>query len=178
MSECIQSSLTVQNIILVGFMAAGKSSVGQILAQELGWDYIDTDYEIERLTGFTVAELFSKYGEAGFRAEESHMVRRLANVQNNVIATGGGMILNPDNLARLEKIGILIHLYVPLKVALQRAEGCEERPLLAKNKEELERLWIERQDTYNKASLTIDTSDKDIAAMAAEILTLLKGGQG
>ena len=177
MKDNRQILFSPKNIILIGFMAAGKSSIGKLLAQELGWDFLDTDAEIVKVTGKTIPEIFRQYGEARFRQEESLLLRKLANLRHTVIATGGGLVLNPDNRAALQKMGILIHLYVTLEVALQRVKKNHERPLLAKSRDELSRLWLERQDIYNKAAVTIDTTGKSPVAIVAEISAYLKGEQ-
>ncbi|NLL52233.1 MAG: shikimate kinase [Peptococcaceae bacterium] len=175
MKDCSPIILKAQNIILIGFMAAGKSSIGQLLAQELNWDFLDTDTEIANLTGLSIPEIFRKYGEARFRQEEGLLIKRLVNINHTVIATGGGLVLNPDNWAALQRLGVLVHLYVPLELALQRVKKRSERPLLARSQEELSKLWLERQDIYNKACVTFDTSGKSPVAIAAAISAYLKG---
>jgi len=166
----------MKNVILTGFMAAGKSSVGQILANELGWDFIDTDAEVQKTTGLSIPEIFREFGEERFRFEESKIVSKLGGVSKTVISTGGGTVLNPDNLAILQEKGSIVHLYIPLNIAVQRAKINQNRPLLGKNPAELERLWLERQDVYMKAALTIDASHKDVSTIAAEIMIWMKGG--
>lgn len=176
MKESIESYQNVQNIILIGFMAAGKSSVGRLLARELGWDYLDTDMEIEEATGLKISELFRKYGEIRFRSEESLVVKKINKKTKTVIATGGGTVISAENWDKLQEMGILIHLFVPLEVALSRINRRQDRPLLLKNGIEVEQLWSERLNIYNKAHITIDTSDKELATVVAEILTQVKGG--
>lgn len=164
------------NIILIGFMAAGKSSVGRLLAKQLGWDYLDTDSEIEKVTGLKIPELFRKYGEMRFRSEESLVVKKLSGRTETIIATGGGTAIWEDNWNRLEHLGTIIHLYVPLEVALRRIKRRQDRPLLLKSEEEIKGLWQERLNIYNKAHITIDTSAKEITAVVDEILAQVKGG--
>lgn len=164
-----------QNIILIGFMAAGKSSVGRLLARELGWDYIDTDNEIEKVTGLKISEIFRKYGEMRFRSEENLIVKKLVGRTKTIIATGGGTVLSPDNWKILEQLGMLVHLYVPLEVSLKRIKRRNERPILQKNIE-INSLWQERLNTYNKANITINTSDKELEEIVAEIIARMKGG--
>ncbi|NLM22063.1 MAG: shikimate kinase [Peptococcaceae bacterium] len=175
MKDCCPIILKPKNIILIGFMAAGKSSIGQLLARELNWDFLDTDTEIVNQTGLSIPEIFRKYGEARFRQEESLLIQRLVNINHTVIATGGGLVLNPDNWVTLQRLGMLIHLYVPLELALQRVKKRSERPLLARPEEELSKLWLERLAIYNKASVTFDTSGKNPEAIVAEISAYLKG---
>lgn len=164
------------NIVLIGFMAAGKSSVGRFLARELQWDFLDTDSEIEQITGLKIADLFKKYGETRFRSEESVLVKKLENCTGTVIATGGGTVLAEENWRILNKLGITIHLYAPLEVALQRVKNRQDRPLLNKSRVEIEKLWQERLKRYQEAHITIDTTVKDIAEIVEEILAIVKGG--
>jgi len=166
----------IKNIVLIGFMAAGKSSVGRLLARELRWDFLDTDSEIERITGLKIPDLFKKYGETRFRSEESLLVKKLEKRTRTVIATGGGTVLAEGNWHMLKKLGITIHLYAPLEVALQRVKKRQDRPLLNKSRMEIEKLWQERLKRYQEAHITIDTSLKDIAEIVEEILASVKGG--
>ncbi|KUO58789.1 MAG: shikimate kinase [Gracilibacter sp. BRH_c7a] len=166
----------VKNIVLTGFMAAGKSSVGRILAQELGWDFLDTDRRIEELTDLKIPEIFRKYGEERFRAEENFLVKKIADITNTVIATGGGTILYKENWQRLQQLGLTIHLFVPLEVALQRVKKRQDRPLLEKSIPEIEQMWKERLIVYNQAEITLDTTDQEIDTLVAEILNQVKGG--
>jgi shikimate kinase len=174
--EKAESLLSIQNIILIGFMAAGKSSVGRLLARELNWDFLDTDTRIEQVTGLKIPELFQKHGEERFRFEEDLIVKKLVGKKKTIIATGGGMVLSSHNWNSLRRIGIFIHLYVPLEIALARVMDPQGRPLLTKSRVEIVQLWKERLDKYNKADITIDTSDKEIVTIVAEILTQVKGG--
>ncbi len=165
-----------QNIILVGFMASGKSTVGKILAGELGWEFLDTDQQIEKLTGLSIADLFRKYGEMRFRSEENLVVRKLALFSQTVIATGGGTVLAAENWELLQRLGLTIHLYAPLEVALNRVKRRQDRPLLNKSHSELETIWLDRLNIYQQAHITIDTSDQTVDEIVAEILAVWKGG--
>ncbi len=103
-------------------------------------------------------------------------MKKLVGKNNTVIATGGGTALSEENRKLFGQMGLLIHLYVPLDVALSRAKRRQERPLLAKDTDQLEQLWTERLKFYNQAHITIDTSDKDITSIVEEISVLVKGG--
>lgn len=166
----------IRNIVLIGFMAAGKSSVGRLLAQELGWDFIDTDQRIEEVTGMKIPELFRKYGEKRMRSEENLIIKKISAAEQTVVATGGGTILNTENRQILTKLGMTIHLYVPLDIALQRVKRRQDRPLLNKSDCEIEKMWQERLGVYNLADITIDTTGRDINSIVSDILSLLKGG--
>jgi len=176
MAEPIKNDLNTDNIILVGFMAAGKSSIGKKLAYKLGWKYIDTDAEIVKITGLKIPALFKKYGEIRFRSEEKLVVKKLKGVTSAVIATGGGTVLDPENWSIMEELGVIIHLYVPLEEALKRIKKRSERPLLAKSEPEIQKLWKERLEVYNKANIFLDTSNKELDDIVNEIIEHLKGG--
>lgn len=166
----------VKNIILIGFMAAGKSTVGKQLAKALGWDFFDTDRTVEQVTGMKIAELFKKHGEVRFRSEEQLAVKRIHVMTHTVISTGGGTVLNPDNWRILASNGVIIHLYVPFETALSRVKNRNERPLLLKSNDELKALWEARLGKYQQAHISIDTTTKDIPTITEEILSYLKGG--
>ncbi len=165
-----------QNIILVGFMGTGKSSVGKRLAKILGWDFIDTDVEIERLTGLTVSEIFRRHGETRFRSEERLLVKKLKERDQCVIATGGGTVLNPQNWEELSQSGVMITLYAQLDEIYERIGYRNDRPLLKGDREEIEERWAKRQPVYRQADLIIDTTDLGIDEVVQEIICELKGG--
>lgn len=164
------------NIILVGFMGTGKSTVGRRLAKLLNRNFIDTDQEIERLTGMTVSEIFRRHGETRFRSEERLLVKRLSDQKGYVIATGGGTVLNPDNWQDLAQSGVIISLYAPLDEIYKRIGYRNDRPLLKGDRKEVEELWTRRQPIYNQANWIIDTLNKGIDQVVEEIVDLLEGG--
>ena len=98
------------NIILIGFMGTGKTAVGKRLAAILGKSFYDTDQEVEAVTGMTISQLFNKYGEVRFRSEENLAIQRLMKKDNCIIATGGGIILNQQNIDFLAEKGVVICL--------------------------------------------------------------------
>lgn len=131
----------MRNIVLIGFMGTGKSTVGRRLAQALSWNFVDTDAEIGDVTELSVSEIFRRYGETRFRSEESIVVTRLAQTEEIVIATGGGTVLNPINWEVLAQNGIIVSLYAPLEVILQRIGHKNDRPLLRSSPEEIKTLF-------------------------------------
>lgn len=163
-----------KKIVLIGFMGTGKSTVGKRLAKLLEWDFIDTDLDVERITGLSVSEIFRRHGEMRFRSEEVLAVRRLVGLEHCVVATGGGTMLDPENWTALTTDSIIIALYASLDTILERVGNKNGRPLLKNNREELENLWLKRQKIYAKAHLTIDTTEKDIEEVADEILNILR----
>jgi len=164
----------MHNIVLIGFMGSGKSSVGKRLAQSLGWDFVDTDYEIAAITNLSVAEIFRRHGETRFRSEERIVVARLSQKRQLVIATGGGTVLNQLNWDALARNGIMIGLHASLDAILSRIGHKNDRPLLKGPREEIEKLWSERQKYYVQADFTIDTTQKTIDEVVSEILELLE----
>ena len=104
------------NLVLIGFMAVGKSKIGPMCARRLGYEFWDSDIEIERQTGCSVAELFAREGEAAFRERERQVVAELAARRGAVISTGGGTVLNPENAARLRETGLVVLLTAPAHV--------------------------------------------------------------
>lgn len=163
----------MRNIVLIGFMGSGKSTVGKRLAQALAWDFVDTDYEIGEVTNLSVTEIFRRHGETRFRSEESIVVARLSQLNHLVIATGGGTVLNPLNWKALAKNGTVIGLHASLEAILGRIGHKNDRPLLKGSKEAIEKLWSERQACYAQADFKVDTTEKNIDEVVSEILTLL-----
>lgn len=163
----------MRNIVLIGFMGTGKSTVGKRLAQALAWDFVDTDCEVGEVTNLSVTEIFRRHGETRFRSEESIVVARLSQLDHIVIATGGGTVLNPLNWNALANNGTIIGLHASLDAILNRIGHKNDRPLLKGSREEIEKLWSERQACYAQADLMVDTTYKNIDEVVSEILTWL-----
>lgn len=166
-----------KNIVLIGFMGTGKSSVGIRLAQRLQYRFVDMDREIEHLTGMSVAELFRRCGETRFRSEEKLLARKLAARSKLVIATGGGTVLQPENIDVLEENGMVICLEAAPEDILQRvARKRGTRPLLKKGLElkDLEELLAQRAVYYQRASYHICTSGRGLEAVVQEIMDVLR----
>jgi shikimate kinase len=121
-----------------------------------------------------VSEIFKRHGETRFRSEESIVVTRLSQQERIVIATGGGTVLNPQNREALARNGIVICLHASLDAILSRIGHKNDRPLLRGPKEEIEKLWLERQKYYSQADFTVDTSEKSIDEVVNEILAWLE----
>nr|WP_240986810.1 shikimate kinase [Acididesulfobacillus acetoxydans] len=151
-------------------MATGKSSVGRRLALALNWEFIDTDEEIEKVSGLSVAEMFQRHGETRFRSEENLVLRRLGRMRHYVIATGGGMVVNEENRGLLAERALIISLYAPLDKILERVGDRAQRPLLRGPREKIEALWQARQSVYGQADLIVDTSELDVDGVVREIL--------
>ena len=119
------------NIILVGFMGSGKTTVGKVLARKLGWRFLDLDREIEKAEGMSVREIFRKRGESAFRDLEHRAIRSLSKKSRSVIAAGGGAPVFSRNRVWLKRAGRLVYLNVPVTVLVERLKGVKDRPLLA-----------------------------------------------
>ncbi|KUG05057.1 shikimate kinase i [hydrocarbon metagenome] len=166
-----------KNIVLIGFMGTGKSTVGIKLAERLKMQFIDMDREIEKLTGMSIPMLFKKHGEIRFRSEEQLMSQKLSERTNLVIATGGGVVLNKENVESLRKSGILICLDADPRVILSRVNRKKgSRPLLKKNLdiEDIEKMLNDREEYYSLADYRIDTSLKEMDKIVQEIIQIVK----
>jgi len=149
------------NLILIGSMGAGKSSLGRRLAAHFGLAFVDTDEEIIRHTGASIATIFEYEGEAGFRQRERAALAEVLAADNQVVATGGGIVLDADNRILIEKRGFVLYLHVDLEQQLARLSHDRTRPLLARNDRELilRTLSAERLPLYRAlADLEMDTS--------------------
>ncbi|HPF44483.1 MAG TPA: shikimate kinase [Syntrophomonadaceae bacterium] len=166
-----------KNIVLTGFMGAGKSTVGMKLAERLKMQFVDLDKEIEKVTGMTISQIFKRYGEIRFRSEESLMAAKLAKKENLVIATGGGTVLQESNIDTFRENGLIICLEAnpeDIFARVNRKKGT--RPLLKKNMtvEDIKEMLAARTPFYHKADYRIDTSGKDLDTIVKEIIVLVK----
>ena len=144
-------------VVLVGLMGVGKSTVGRRLARRLGLPFVDSDAEIEDASGFTAGEMFERYGEQDFRDGERRLVARLVSGEVRVIATGGGVFVDPRTRQLLNERAITIWLDAPVDVLAERTGRRDTRPLLrnADPKATLERLSEERRPSYAEAHIHV-----------------------
>jgi shikimate kinase len=168
-------------VVLTGMMGTGKTAVGERLAARLGATFVDTDALVEQAEGRTVAEIFAAAGEAAFRAAECRAITAALAVPRAVVATGGGAIVNPDNLAALRAAAPIVCLTAHPDVILQRARGGRVvRPLLQGDDPaaRLAALLAERAPAYAQADLTIDTSSRGLNDVVADVLAFLRQREG
>jgi len=167
---------TARNIILAGFMGSGKTTVGKILAQRLGWKFLDTDRLIEERSGAPVAEIFKQYGEAAFRDMETSLARELALFENCVIATGGGFMVRPENRDSAAKGGEIILLVASPMEIWHRVGQSRHRPLLQVEDPlaRIQELLRARQPAYDAIAWQIQTDGRPATAIAEEIVEKLK----
>ena len=162
----------------MGFMGAGKTTVGQILAEELGWQFLDLDHQIEQEAASTVSQLFAK-GEEHFRAIESKVLARVLTQEPLVLATGGGVVAEPKNLELLLSRAKVVYLKVPLEVLWQRTggeEGAGVRPLLAGGFAQFSHRFATREESYLKAQLVVDATGEP-HEVAQQIIASMEGWQ-
>lgn len=168
--------MTADNIILTGFMGCGKTTVGKLLSVDLNYIFIDTDQLIEANSGLTITEIFAQKGEESFRKDERKAASRLAKNRGQVISTGGGLMLDPENLATLGANGRVFCLVATPEEILRRISKSTEakRPLLdsADPLQAIIELVAKRTEGYRKFE-QIDTSGKSPREVADAILHLL-----
>jgi shikimate kinase/3-dehydroquinate synthase len=150
-----------RSIVLIGLMGAGKTAIGKRLAAQLGLPFFDADLEIERAAGATIAEIFTKHGEAHFRAGEKRVIQRLLAGGRIVLAPGGGAFMDPETRATIRERAISVWLRCPLPILLQRVQGRTHRPLLntGNPSEILQHLSDERSPLYAQADIIVDGSE-------------------
>jgi 3-dehydroquinate synthase len=163
------------NIVLTGFMATGKSSVGRRLAVRLGYDFLDLDTLIAAEARMSIAEVFAVKGETTFRALEAHMVERVAGRTRCVVATGGGTIVDPRNFDVLRREGLIVTLTADPQTILARIGPGDDRPMLwgGDKLERVRALLEQRAQVYAKADLIVDASAQTIDQVVKHILDFL-----
>jgi shikimate kinase len=167
-------------VVLTGFMATGKTSVGERLATRLGKPFVDTDALVERSEGRSIESIFATEGESYFRTAERRAIVEALGVPGAVIATGGGAIVDAANLATLKAAAPIVCLTASPEVLEKRVRAAQDRPLLKGDepRRRIERLMAERAPAYAKADLTVDTSDRSVDEVVEEIARYLQHGAG
>ena len=163
----------MQNIVLIGFMGTGKTTIGRLLAKKTGMPLVDMDTLIEERAGKTINKIFADEGEPHFRNLEREMAKELASQENQVISTGGGIVLNPDNIAAFEQTGLTVCLIASPETVLERVKHDTTRPLLAGDKEaQIIQLLETRKPLYEAVDHQIDTNRLEPEAIADVIISL------
>jgi shikimate kinase len=168
--------MKAQNIILIGPMGSGKSTIGNILAKKLNRDFQDSDHYIEKRTGVDIGRIFDIEGEIGFRDRESNALKELLGTDSQVIATGGGSVLRKQNQNLLRSRGYIVFLDTTVNQQLQRLRRDKKRPLLQTEnpRQRLEALFVERRSIYlDLADLAVETDRKQARKLASEIINQL-----
>ena len=167
----------LRNVFLIGLMGAGKTTVGRHLARMLGFEFVDADHEIETRTGATIPLIFEIEGEEGFRKREAAVIADLAKRERIVLATGGGVILHPENRAALRANGTVVYLRAAVDTLLARTGRSTHRPLLATGdpRARLEELLRVRDPLYlESADFVVETGRGGAPSVAKTILARLK----
>jgi shikimate kinase len=166
-------------VVLVGFMGAGKTSVGKMLAEQLHWRFVDLDDLVVARERSSIAKIFEEAGESGFRSRESAALHQLlSEVKSSgdaVVALGGGALSQPENRAALEQSGFhKIFLDAPVELLFQRcASPSLQRPLL-KDLSTFRNLYLSRQRQYSSAAVRVETGNKSVAEVCDEIRSLIE----
>ena len=160
------------NIILIGFMGAGKTTVGRKLANRLGYFFLDTDQQIEKQQGCTIEEIFRYAGEATFRDLETKLLENLQSIRNTILSTGGGMFIRSKNQKLLKGIGKTVYLQVDTGTLEQRLQCDLNRPLLQQPnwQENVNQMLQHREPIYLTADLTIKAQDGPPNVMVSRII--------
>lgn len=165
-----------RNIILVGPMGAGKTTIGKQLAQQLGREFYDSDRVIEERTGANIPLIFELEGEEGFRKREKNMLLELTKKEDIVLATGGGVVLDPENRKLLTKSGFVIYLNAPLSQLINRTSKDKNRPLLQTENphKKMEEILAIRDPLYREvADAIIETDGSPVRNVVKKLLVLV-----
>jgi len=162
-------------IYLVGFMGSGKTTIGRLLAERLGWSFVDLDEQIEAAQGISIPELFDTHGEEYFRKIEMEAIRyhvyKVRRGCPTVIALGGGAFAREENYDLLEDHGVTVWLDCPLELARKRVEGCTNRPL-ARDPKKFAELYEARRASYARADYRVEVVADDVEATVAALEAL------
>ncbi len=166
----------IGNIALTGFMAVGKTVVGRRLARRLEWRFVDLDRAIEETAGMKVQEIFKRKGEAFFRELEKQKLNEILRQERQVIATGGGAVLDEENLRLLKEKSLLIYLTATPQTLLRRSGGGSGRPLLegGDGKRRIEELLSRREKSYAQAHASIDTDSLSVEDVVERIMQVVQ----
>ena len=169
-------------IVFVGPMGAGKTTIGRILAKELGFQFFDSDKEIEKRTGANIPWIFDVEGESGFRDRESAVITELSELKNVVLATGGGAMMRTENRDAVTKSGFVIYLNTSVDQQFHRTHKDKNRPLLQGEKnafQVLSELYELRNPIYRSvADLVVETDKKALKGIVKDIVSALDQGSG
>ncbi len=164
-----------RNVILVGFMGAGKSTVGRMLARRLGRCFVETDAMITAREGRSIPEIFADRGELYFRQLEAEVLEALTDKRGHVVATGGGFPCEPGVMDRLLQLGTVVWLAADFDAAYARANRVGGRPMLAgRSVEDATALYRTRQEFYRRAHLALDTTRMTVDAVVGRIVRHLR----
>ncbi|MCK5685680.1 shikimate kinase [bacterium] len=162
-----------KNVILLGFMGSGKSTVGRLLSRKLGFHFVDIDKQVEKNNDSTVEEIFNEKGQEFFQKEEHLVVQDLSKMKARVIATGGGIIESADSMKLLLKMGVTVYLKATVQEIYSRTTNSRTRPLLnvENRREVIEQMLSEQDKKFEEYSdIVIYTDDRSVLEICEEIL--------
>ena len=170
----------IVNLALIGFMGTGKSSVGRLVADQLRFEFLDTDDQIESRAGKTINDIFTQNGESTFRELECHLVEELANRTHMVISTGGGLPVNPANLASLKCHALVVCLWSSPEKILERVRDQSHRPLLRDPDPltKIRSLLTAREPFYKQADVLINSEFRSVREVAQQVILQYRMASG
>lgn len=181
----MQSPNPQKLIFLAGFMGSGKSTIGPILANTLGFEFMDMDRVIEQQTGKSVVTIFQEQGESAFRETERKVLNDAVRLHNHVISLGGGTLANEENLNLLKRHGVIIYLHISPEGILQRVQHKTNRPLLTDDEgnklslvelqERIEKLLSVREKYFEQSHIIVSTEKRRLGMTVDEIVKRLRG---
>jgi shikimate kinase len=162
----------MNRVYLVGFMGAGKSTVGRSLADRLGWQFVDLDESIVKRWGAPISRIFEQFGEKRFREMESEVLRDLPAAVRTVVALGGGTYASAENREWIDRTGVAVYLKVTLETVMARVHIDGNRPLFTSS-EVIAGLYRERLPSYERAGVVVPTDGRTPDEIAAELVRAL-----
>jgi shikimate kinase len=172
----VQNDRKIVNLALIGFMGTGKTSVGKLVAEQLHYEFLDTDEMIQAHTGRLIADIFAQDGEPAFRALERQMMTELATRQRTVISTGGGLPAQPGNLAQLKTHSLVICLWSSPEKVWERVHHQTHRPLLHGEdpQKKIRELLAVREPFYKQADVLINTDIRGLREVSQQVILQFK----
>ena len=164
------------NLYLVGFMGTGKSTVGRILARQIGFQFLDSDHEIERAQGRPVSKIFAEDGEVKFREMEKEFIERGHPANGCIVACGGGLVVPEGMLELLRARGVVICMHAPIETIIERTMHTTHRPLFqVENREQRVReLFAAREEIYRRTGTMVLTDRRPMKEIAAHVLRVYR----
>jgi shikimate kinase len=172
MAQGMDATRNIRNLALAGFMGVGKSTVGRMVAEQLGFEFLDTDERIEREAGRSIREIFADHGEEVFRSMERKLIQSLAERDGLVISTGGGLIVDPENLASLQQHALVVCLWSSAETIYERVRHMTHRPLLQTPDPQarIRELLAAREPAYRRADVLISVEMRSAREVAQHVV--------